>query len=98
MPIILAVADIFEAIAAPARRAILDELHENNGQTLFEICSRLTMRRGMGLTRQAVSQHLEVLESAGLVSTRREGRYKFHYLDTKPLRAIVDRWPTDKKE
>ena len=91
-------ADIFEAIAAPARRAILDELHENNGQTLFEICSRLTMRRGMGLTRQAVSQHLEVLESAGLVNTRREGRYKFHYLDTEPLRAIIDRWPTDKKE
>jgi Predicted transcriptional regulators len=44
------------------------------------------------LTRQAISQHLDVLESAGLVTTRREGRYKFHYLNTDPLKAIVERW------
>lgn len=44
------------------------------------------------LTRQAISQHLDVLESAGLVSTKREGRYKYHYLNTKPLESIVDRW------
>jgi DNA-binding transcriptional ArsR family regulator len=88
-----AVSDVFDALAAPARRAILDELQERNDQTLFELCSRLTMRHGLGLTRQAVSQHLEVLESAGLVSTRREGRYKFHHLDTAPLRGIVERWP-----
>jgi len=44
-----------------------------------------------GLTRQAVSQHLDVLEDAGLVSTRRQGRYKFHYLDTAPLNVIVER-------
>lgn len=85
--------DVFDALAAPARRAILDELHERNDQTLFELCSRLVMRHGLGLTRQAISQHLEVLESAGLVSTRREGRYKFHRLDTAPLRSIVERWP-----
>jgi DNA-binding transcriptional ArsR family regulator len=84
--------EVFHALAAPARRAILDELHDRNGQTLFELCSRLTMRHGLGLSRQAVSQHLEVLESAGLVSTRRDGRYKFHYLDTSPLRGIVERW------
>jgi DNA-binding transcriptional ArsR family regulator len=87
------VSDVFDALAAPARRAILDELQERDDQTLFELCSRLAMRHGLGLTRQAISQHLEVLESAGLVSTRREGRYKFHRLDTAPLRGIVERWP-----
>jgi DNA-binding transcriptional ArsR family regulator len=84
--------EVFHALAAPARRALLDELHDRNGQTLFELCSRLTMRHGLGLSRQAISQHLEVLESAGLVSTRRDGRYKFHYLDTSPLKRIVERW------
>jgi DNA-binding transcriptional ArsR family regulator len=86
------VEDVFHALAAPARRAILDELHDRNGQTLFELCSRLTMKHGLGLSRQAISQHLEVLESAGLVSTRRDGRYKFHYVDTTPLKSIVERW------
>lgn len=87
-----AMSDIFEALAAPARRAILDVLRERDGQTLFEICSRLTMTQDLTLTRQAISQHLDVLESAGLLSTRREGRYKFHYLNTKPLESIVKRW------
>jgi DNA-binding transcriptional ArsR family regulator len=86
------VSDVFHALAAPARRAILDELHDRDGQTLFELCSRLTMRHGLGLTRQAVSQHLDVLEQAGLVRTRRDGRYKFHHLDTAPLDEIVGRW------
>jgi DNA-binding transcriptional ArsR family regulator len=84
--------DVFHALAAPARRAILDELHDRDGQTLFEICTRLTMKHELGLTRQAVSQHLQVLEGAGLVSCRREGRYKFHYLDITPLQGIVQRW------
>jgi DNA-binding transcriptional ArsR family regulator len=95
LPIILAISDVFHALAAPARRAILDELHERDGQTLFELCSRLTMKHGLGLSRQAISQHLDVLESAGLVSTRREGRYKFHDLDPTPLRAIAERWSID---
>ena len=84
--------DIFQALAAPARRAILDELQERNGQTLFELCTRLTMKHGLEMSRQAISQHLDILESAGLVTTKREGRYKFHYLDTTPLRAILERW------
>jgi len=88
----LLMADVFEALGTPARRAILDELHERDGQTLFELCARLTMKHGLGLTRQAISQHLDVLESAGLITTRRQGRYKFHYLDTTPLQAIVERW------
>ncbi|UCA48593.1 metalloregulator ArsR/SmtB family transcription factor [Streptomyces sp. WA6-1-16] len=84
--------DVFKALADPTRRRILDELTDRNGQTLFEICGRLVTRHGLGLSRQAVSQHLAVLEAAGLVSTRREGRYKFHDLDTAPLEHIVTRW------
>lgn len=84
--------DIYRALADPTRRALLDELQERNGQTLFELCTRLITRHGLSSSRQAVSQHLAVLEGAGLVRTRREGRYKFHDLDTSPLRAITDRW------
>ena len=87
------VSDVFEALAAPARRAILDELHDRNGQTLFELCARLTMKHALGLSRQAISQHLDVLESAGLVVTNREGRFKFHYVDMTPLKSITERWP-----
>ncbi len=86
------VGDVFKALADPTRRAILDELQERNGQTLFELITRLITRHGLSSSRQAVSQHLEVLEAAGLVHSRREGRYKFHDLDTAPLRAITDRW------
>jgi len=87
--------DLFKALADDTRRRILDELTERNGQTLFELCSRLAMRHGIGSSRQAISQHLAVLESAGLVETRREGRYKFHHLDPRPLASIVERWPID---
>ncbi|AKG46753.1 ArsR/SmtB family transcription factor [Streptomyces xiamenensis] len=84
--------DVFRALADPTRRRILDELAERDGQTLFEICARLVTKHGLGLTRQAISQHLGVLESAGLIRTRREGRYKFHDLHTQPLEHIVTRW------
>jgi DNA-binding transcriptional ArsR family regulator len=88
-----AMTDIYFALADSTRRAILDELSERDGQALFEICSRLTMKRGLTSSRQAISQHLEVLESVGLVVTRREGKYKFHFIDTGPLKSIVERWP-----
>jgi DNA-binding transcriptional ArsR family regulator len=91
-------ADLFRAIGDPTRRIILDELTERDGQTLFEICGRLTMKHGLASSRQAISQHLAVLEQAGLVHTRRQGRYKFHHLDTRPLRAIVERWPIDRED
>lgn len=84
--------DVFKALADPTRRRILDELVERDGQTLFEICARLLNKHGLGLSRQAISQHLAVLESAGLVHARREGRYKFHDLNTEPLEHIVTRW------
>lgn len=84
--------DVFKALADPTRRKILDELAERDGQTLFEICSRLTMKHQLGSSRQAISQHLEVLIGAGLVTSHREGRYKFHYIDTSPLERLTDRW------
>jgi DNA-binding transcriptional ArsR family regulator len=87
-----AVTDVYKALADPTRRAILDELSERDGQTLFELCTRLAVKHGLGSSRQAISQHLDVLESAGLLRTRREGRYKFHHLDTTPLETILERW------
>ncbi|WP_405834277.1 ArsR/SmtB family transcription factor [Streptomyces sp. NBC_01176] len=84
--------DVFKALADPTRRRILDELVERDGQTLFEICARLVTKHGLGMSRQAISQHLAVLESAGLIVSRRQGRYKFHDLNTEPLERIVTRW------
>ena len=84
---------LFRALADRTRRLILDELVARPRQTLFEICARLATRHGVTSTRQAVSQHLDVLEAAGLVHSRREGRYRFFELDTTPLRAIAERWP-----
>ncbi len=86
------VADVFQALADPTRRAVLDELTEKDGQSLFELCTRLLNRHGITSSRQAISQHLAVLEGAGLIATRREGRTKLHHLDTRPLRAITQRW------
>ena len=85
--------DVFKALADPTRRTILDELRERDGQTLFELCSRLALKHQLGSSRQAISQHLDVLEDAGLIEVTRGGRYKFHRLNTGPLEeAIVDRW------
>lgn len=95
MPIIASVADIYKALADPTRRTILDELSERDDQTLFEICARLTTKHGLGSSRQAISQHLDVLEEAGLVRSRRDGRYKLHSIDTEPLAEIARRWPHD---
>ena len=92
--------DVFKALADPTRRAILDELAERSGQTLFELCARLATKHQLGSSRQAISQHLAMLEGAGLVATRKEGRYKFHELRTGPLENIAERWlePRRKEE
>ena len=87
--------DLFKALDDATRRTILDELTERDAQTLFELCGRLAVKHGLTSSRQAISQHLAVLEQAGLVHTRRQGRYKFHHIDTSPLRSIVERWPID---
>jgi DNA-binding transcriptional ArsR family regulator len=86
------VGDVFKALADPTRRKILDELAERNGQTLFELCARLATKHQLGSSRQAISQHLALLEDAGLIESRREGRYKFHDIDMRPLERIADRW------
>lgn len=85
--------DLYRAIADPTRRAILDELVDRDRQSLFELCTRLTMKHGITSSRQAISQHLEVLEAAGLVVTERDGRFKFHWFNGAPLQAITERWP-----
>ena len=98
MPIVARVGDVFKALADPTRRAILDELTERDDQTLFELCSRLAVKHGLSSSRQAVSQHIDLLVDAGLVMTRREGRYKFHRIDPRPLTRIADRWPQRQPE
>lgn len=87
------VPDVFDALAAPARRTIMDALVQRDEQTLFELLNRLRADHSLALTRQAVSQHLDVLEEAGLVQRRREGRYTFLTLTPGPLREIPLRWP-----
>ncbi|AKU15055.1 ArsR/SmtB family transcription factor [Luteipulveratus mongoliensis] len=79
-------ADVFRALADPSRRRLLDRLHADNGQTLASLCA------GLDMARQSVSKHLAVLEDAGLVTTRRHGREKFHYLDAGTLHTIAMRW------
>jgi len=86
--------ELYRAIADPTRRAILDELVERDGQSLFELCGRLVMKHGISSSRQAISQHIDLLEAAGLVTVKREGRYKFHWYNGEPLKAITERWPS----
>lgn len=83
---------VFKAVADPTRRILVDELAERDGQTLFELCVRLISRHGLDVSRQAVAKHLDVLEAAGLVRIRRDGRYRVHTLDRAPLRAMWDEW------
>ena len=77
---------VFRALAAPARRSLLDELFREDGQTLSALEARLPM------TRFGVMKHLKQLEEAGLVVTRRRGREKLHFLNAVPIRLVHDRW------
>ena len=77
---------VFKALSDPSRRKLLDRLYVSSGLTLSELCDQ------MGMTRQAVTQHLGVLESANLVSSIRRGREKHHYLNPVPIHEIYDRW------
>ncbi|AXH36583.1 ArsR family transcriptional regulator [Humibacter sp. BT305] len=85
--------DVYRAISDETRRLLLDVLLQRDEQTLFELCSTLAMRHGLTVTRQAVTQHLDVLEQAGLVRSERRGRYRVHTIDTTPLAQIAERWP-----
>ncbi len=93
----ISVTDVFKALDDETRRLIIDELPERDGKTLFEICSLLEGKHGVGSSRQAISHHLAVLEAAGLVTTERPGRSKFHFFDSEPLAAITRRWPIVEK-
>lgn len=77
---------LFKALADPSRRKLLDLLHAHDGRTLGELCEHLNM------TRQGVTQHLDLLEAANLVATVRRGREKLHFLNPVPLQEIYDRW------
>jgi len=77
---------VFRALADPVRRALLDSLFVRNGQTLGELC------QGHAMSRQAVTKHLAILESANLVATEKRGREKLHYLNAVPIQEIADRW------
>jgi DNA-binding transcriptional ArsR family regulator len=77
---------LFKALADPSRRKLLDLLHAHDGRTLSELCEHLDM------TRQGVTQHLELLAAANLVATAKRGREKLHFLNPVPLQAIYERW------
>ena len=78
--------EVFRALADPTRRRLLDELFQADGQTLGALERRFEM------TRFGVMKHLKVLEEAGLVTTRRNGREKLHFLNPVPIRLVHDRW------
>ena len=78
--------EVFKALADPTRRSLLDALREDDGQTLT------SLEEGLPMTRFGVMKHLRVLEAAGLVTTRRRGREKLHFLNPVPIRLIHDRW------
>ena len=77
---------VFKALADPGRRRLLDQLHRDNGQTLGALCTHMDM------SRQAVTQHLQLLEQANLVAVVWQGREKLHYLNPVPLHEIHRRW------
>jgi len=78
---------VFRALADPTRRAVLDALFEHDGQTVQALCDRFPE-----MTRFGVMKHLGVLEAANLVTTRREGRSKLHFLNPVPIQQLADRW------
>lgn len=77
---------VFRALADAGRRQLLDRLHARGGQTLTELTA------GLGMSRQAAAKHLSVLEAANLVSSRRHGREKLHFINPVPINAIAERW------
>ncbi|MGH6872793.1 MAG: ArsR/SmtB family transcription factor [Rhizomicrobium sp.] len=77
---------VFRALADGSRRHLLDRLHNKNGQTLGDLCE------GIAMTRQAVTKHLAILEEANLVSVKRQGREKLHFINPVPINDIAERW------
>jgi DNA-binding transcriptional ArsR family regulator len=83
---------IFKALGDATRRRILDGLKQRGERSLFEICASLASADGTSLSRQTISQHLDMLEKAGLITTAWKGRTKTHSLNVTPMRAATARW------
>jgi DNA-binding transcriptional ArsR family regulator len=77
---------VFRALADASRRKLLDRLHRKNGQTLGDLC------QGLNMTRQAVAKHLAILKDANLVSWKRQGRERLHFINPVPINEIAERW------
>jgi len=77
---------VFRALADGSRRQLLDRLHNENGQTLGELCE------GLEMSRQAVTKHLGILQEANLVATKKQGREKLHFINPVPINDIAERW------
>lgn len=83
---------VFKALSDPTRRLIIDELSARSEMTLYELTTRLVMKHDLAMTRQAIAKHLAVLEDAGLVITKRKGKYRVLCFDNRPLKSLLDGW------
>ncbi|MDQ1002121.1 DNA-binding transcriptional ArsR family regulator [Neobacillus niacini] len=83
---------IFKALSDSTRRLILDELSDRNEQTLYELTVRLITKHNLSISRQAIAKHLSVLEDAGLVISKRKGKYRVIFFNNEPLRNLLKRW------
>jgi len=83
---------IFKALGDPTRRLMLDELSERNEQTLYELTARLIMKHGLSISRQAIAKHLAVLEDAGLVQSRKKGKFRVLIFNNEPLKHLLKKW------
>ncbi|RDW15204.1 transcriptional regulator [Oceanobacillus arenosus] len=83
---------IFKALSDSNRRLILDELSERNELTLYELTTRLIMKHDLTISRQAIAKHLAVLEDAGLVKSKRKGKYRVLMYNNEPLKNLLKRW------
>lgn len=83
---------IFKALADSTRRLIIDELCEQNEMTLYELTVRLLMKYELSITRQAIAKHLAVLEGAGLVTSKRKGKYRVVMFNNEPLKDLLKGW------
>jgi len=83
---------IFKALGDSTRRLILDELSERNELTLYELTARLIMKHNVCISRQAIAKHLAILEDAGLVISKRRGKYRVILFNKEPLKNLLKGW------
>ena len=83
---------IFKALSDSTRRLILDELSERNEMTLYELTARLIMNHNLSISRQAIAKHLSTLEGAGLIKSKRKGKYRVIIFNNEPLKNLLEGW------